>query len=606
MFYPDETVEEVRAASDIVDVISAYVRLERKGGNHFGLCPFHSEKSPSFSVTRSKQMYYCFGCGAGGNVFTFIMQYENFTFGEAIKFLADRSGISLPEIQYSKAAKAEADLKATIFEINKIAAKYYYSLLKSEQGAYASAYLNERGISAEMVQAFGLGYASKYKDDLYKYLLRKGFNEEQIRQARLIVSDEKKGNYEYFFNRLMFPIMDANSRVIAFGGRVLGDGKPKYLNSPETPIFNKSRNLYGLNRARTARKPYFLVCEGYTDVIALHQAGFTNAVATLGTALTMGHATLIKRYVSEVYLCYDSDEAGVRAAMRGIPLLHESGITTKAIDMTPYKDPDLYIKELGSEAFEKCIGTALNGFFYMIKVLEKGFDLHSPDGKTRFFMEVATKLLMFQEELERNNYLEAIAKEYVIEVGALKELVKKQVIQAEMIKTPQKYKKSYHRDGENDAAEFSGSTENGFLTSKQRNDPSLHAQKVLLTWMLEDIAIFQKASDFIRPTDFTKELYQKVATYLYEQYKTGEVNPSQILNHFTLEDEHLEVASLFHSQIKALNGAEAKEQALRETIIKVKEGAIHQFNKKIDPSDMKAYQALMVEKKNLEAFKRRK
>ena len=321
MYYSEEVIEEVRTKNDIVDVISGYVRLQKKGSSYFGLCPFHNEKSPSFSVSREKQMYYCFGCGAGGNVFTFLMDYENFSFVEALKFLADRAGVALPEMEYSKEAKARADRKTQLLEINKLAAQYFYVQLKSEQGKTAHAYLTGRQLSEETIKAFGLGYSSKYSDDLFRYLRKRGYTEDLIRQAGLINTDEKNGVYDKFWNRVMFPIMDVNNRVIGFGGRVMGDAKPKYLNSPETEIFDKSRNLYGLNRARTSRKPYFLVCEGYMDVIALHQAGFTNAVASLGTALTTGHAALIKRYVQEVYLTYDSDEAGTRAALRAVPNL---------------------------------------------------------------------------------------------------------------------------------------------------------------------------------------------------------------------------------------------------------------------------------------------
>ena len=290
MYYSEEVIEEVRTKNDIVDVISGYVRLQKKGSSYFGLCPFHNEKSPSFSVSREKQMYYCFGCGAGGNVFTFLMDYENFSFVEALKFLADRAGVALPEMEYSKEAKARADRKTQLLEINKLAAQYFYVQLKSEQGKTAHAYLTGRQLSEETIKAFGLGYSRKYSDDLFRYLRKRGYTEDLIRQAGLINTDEKNGVYDKFWNRVMFPIMDVNNRVIGFGGRVMGDAKPKYLNSPETEIFDKSRNLYGLNRARTSRKPYFLVCEGYMDVIALHQAGFTNAVASLGpmTAMRQG------------------------------------------------------------------------------------------------------------------------------------------------------------------------------------------------------------------------------------------------------------------------------------------------------------------------------
>ena len=420
MYFSEDLIEEVRQKNDIVDVISGYVKLQKKGSSYFGLCPFHNEKSPSFSVNRGKQMYYCFGCGAGGNVFTFIMEYENYSFVEAFKMLAERAGVDIPEVEYSKEAKERADLKATLLEINKLAAKYFYAQLKTEQGKLAHTYLTGRGLSEETITAFGLGYSNKYSDDLYRYLKTKGYKDELLVKAGLISVDERHGAHDKFWNRVMFPIMDVNNRVIGFGGRVMGDAKPKYLNSPETGVFDKSRNLYGLNRARTSRKPYFLICEGYMDVISLHQAGFTNAVASLGPALTTGHASLIKRYVNEVYLTYDSDEAGTRAALRAMPILKEAGITAKIIRMEPYKDPDEFIKNLGTEAFEERINKARNGFLFSLEILEKEYDMNSPEGKTAFHKEAAKRLTMFEEEIERNNYIEAVAEKYRIGYEELK------------------------------------------------------------------------------------------------------------------------------------------------------------------------------------------
>ena len=302
MYYSDDIIEEVRTRNDIVDVISGYVKLQRKGSSYFGLCPFHNEKSPSFSVSPSKQMYYCFGCGAGGNVFTFLMEYENFTFPEAVKALADRAGMELPEVEYSEEAKQQRDLKTAVLEVNKMAAKYYYCLLRAPQGAKAMEYLKKRELSDETMRRFGLGYASQYSDELYRYLKQQGVSDALMKESGLMSVNERQGMYDKFWNRVMFPIMDVNGKVIGFGGRVMGDAKPKYLNSPETIVFDKSRNLYGLHIARTARKKYLIVCEGYMDVISLHQAGFTNAVASLGTALTSQHASILKRYTDEVIL----------------------------------------------------------------------------------------------------------------------------------------------------------------------------------------------------------------------------------------------------------------------------------------------------------------
>ena len=343
MYYPEELIEEVRTRNDIVEVISGYVRLQKKGSNYFGLCPFHNEKSPSFSVSPGKQMYYCFGCGAGGNVITFLMEYENQTFPEAVRTLAQRAGIALPEADDSKEARQADSRRAKLLEINKEAAKYFYYQLRTERGSVGMEYLRKRELSDETMNHFGLGYANKYSNDLIQYLKSKGYSEDLIRDAGLCNVDEKHGMYDKFWNRVMFPIQDINHRVIGFGGRVMGDGKPKYLNSPETEIFDKSRNLYGLNFARTSRKGNVILCEGYMDVIAMHQAGFTQAVASLGTAFTSGQASLLRRYANEILLSYDSDGAGVNAALRAIGILKEAGMTGRVINLEPYKDPDEFI-----------------------------------------------------------------------------------------------------------------------------------------------------------------------------------------------------------------------------------------------------------------------
>ena len=393
MYYSDELVEEVRGRNDIVDVISGYVKLQRKGSSYFGLCPFHNEKSPSFSVSPGKQMYYCFGCGAGGNVFTFLMEYENYTFPEAMKALAERAGVALPEHEYSQEEKKQQDLRLRLLELNKMAAKYFYYQLRTESGKQAMAYLKNRQLSDETIKSFGLGFANKYSNDLYQYMKKQGVSDELLRESGLMNVDEKRGMYDKFWNRVIFPIMDVNSRVIGFGGRVMGDGKPKYLNSPETKIFDKSRNLYGLNVARTARKKNMLVCEGYMDVISLHQAGFKNAVASLGTALTTQHAALLKRYTDEVILTYDSDEAGTRAALRAIPIVKAAGLSAKVLHMQPYKDPDEFIKALGAEVFQKRIDEAENSFLFEVSMLEREYDMRDPEGKTGFFNAVAAKLV---------------------------------------------------------------------------------------------------------------------------------------------------------------------------------------------------------------------
>ncbi len=580
MYYSEDLIEEVRMKNDIVDVISGYVKLQKKGSSYFGLCPFHNEKSPSFSVSRQKQMYYCFGCGAGGNVFTFLMEYENYTFIEAVEYLAERSGVELPKAEYSREAKERAGLKASLLEINKAAAQYFYVQLKSEQGKAGYTYLRERRLSDETIRAFGLGYSNKYSDDLYRYLRSKGYPEEMIRQAGLISIDEKHGVYDKFWNRVMFPIMDVNSRVIGFGGRVMGDAKPKYLNSPETPIFDKSRNLYGLNRARSSRKPYFLLCEGYMDVIAMHQAGFTNAVASLGTALTAGHASLIRRYVQEVYLTYDSDEAGTKAALRAVPILREAGISAKVIRMDPYKDPDEFIKNLGAEEFEQRIEGAKNGFMFTLEILEREYHMDSPEGKTAFFQEAARRLIGFQDELERNNYIEAVAKAYRISEESLKKLVSRTAVREGMAKPVERPR-----------------TAPGQPLKKE--DGSLTAQKVLLTWMIDDSRLFGIISRHISPGDFTQPQYRTVAELLYEQYRAGSLNPAKIINHFTEEEEHREAAALFNTRISRLTTPEEKVRAIKDSLLRVKSNSIDARMKDLEPTDMAGLQRLMEEKRQL-------
>ena len=583
MYYSDEIIEEVRSRNDIVDVISAYVKLQKKGSSYFGLCPFHNEKSPSFSVSRQKQMYYCFGCGAGGNVFTFLMEYENYSFVEALRYLADRAGVDLPEQEYSEAERRRADEKAVLLEIHKRAAQFYYVQLKSSQGEQAMAYLRGRQLGDDTIKAFGLGYSSKFSNTLYQFLKSKGYADDMIAKSGLITMDEKHGPHDKFWNRVMFPIMDANNRVIGFGGRVMGDAKPKYLNSPETLIFDKSRNLYGLNRARTTRKSYFLLCEGYMDVILLHQAGFTNAVASLGTALTAGHASLIKRYVQEVYLTYDSDDAGTRAALRALPILKDAGITAKIIRMEPYKDPDEFIKNLGAEAFEERIEKARNGFMFSLEILEKDYDLKSPEGKTGFLNEAARRLGRFEEEIERNNYIEAVAEKYHTGYEELRRLVGKMAVREGLAKPVQRPKTA---------------------GAKEKEDGIRKSQKILLTWLVSDERIFGQIKDYISPEDFSDGIYRKAAGLLFQQYHDGEINPARIMNYFTDEEEHREVAALFHTRIEELTSEREKEKALMETVLRIKNHSIETATRNLEPTDMAGLQRLMEAKKELQDLKK--
>ncbi|MGN0263788.1 MAG: DNA primase [Oliverpabstia sp.] len=583
MRYSDDLIEEIRMRNDIVDVISGYVKLQRKGSSYFGLCPFHNEKSPSFSVSPSKQMYYCFGCGAGGNVFTFLMEYENYSFMEALRVLADRAGIQLPQQEYSQEAKEQADLKATLLEVNKLAAKYYYYQLRRENGAQGMAYLKGRELSEETINRFGLGYSDKFSNDLYRYLKSKNYSDEILRQSGLFNVDERRGMYDKFWNRVIFPIMDVNNRVIGFGGRVMGDAKPKYLNSPETKIFDKSRNLYGLNIARTSRKKNLIICEGYMDVISMHQAGFNNAVASLGTALTSQQASLLKRYTDEVLIIYDSDEAGVKAALRAIPMLKTAGLATKVINLKPYKDPDEFIKNMGKEAFQERLDQGMNSFMYELHALEQQYDMKDPQGKTDFFKETARKMLRFEDEIERNNYIQAVADSYRIEPENLRKMVNRMAMQGVGIQEPMKPKSGQNR-------------------SREKQDGYEMSQKLMLTWLTSYPEIFGQVSQYISPDDFTNPLYHTVAEMLYRQYSDGELNPARLLNNFTDSDEQKEVAAVFNARIP-LETEEERKKALLDVICRLKENSIAHRTAQLAPTDMKGLMELMESKKKLEDLK---
>ena len=592
MRYSDDIIEEVRQKNDIVDVVSQYVRLTRRGSTYFGLCPFHNEKTPSFSVTPGKQMYYCFGCGAGGNVYNFIMEYENYTFGEALKHLADRAGVELPKIEYSREVREKAEQRAELLEINKQAAQYYYYQLRTEGGKIGYQYLSGRGLSEETMRKFGLGYSDKFGGGLYTFLKSKGYSDERLRESGLFNVDERHGMYDKFWNRVIFPIMDVNNRVIGFGGRVMGDGKPKYLNSPETKIFDKSRNLYGLNIARTTRKKYLILCEGYMDVISMHQAGFTNAVASLGTALTSGHASLLKRYTQEVLLLYDSDEAGIRAALRGIPILRDAGVNSRVVNLKPYKDPDEFIKNMGAEAFEERLGQASDSFMFRVSIAESEFPMDEPQGQNRFFERCAELLLELKDELERNLYIEAIVKKYRGQYGVSVEDLRKRVNTLALKGTP--------------AENRTQPKTSGGQNKKKKESASDQAQKLMLTWLVTYPGIFDKVAQYLNAEDFIVPLYKEVAQMLFRQREEeGQVNPAKLLNSFTDSEEQREVASLFNATIH-LETQQEQDRAFADTLLRIKAESLAEKNRNLDPTDMVGLQQILKEKKELEELGRKR
>ena len=556
MFYPQEVVDQVIESNNIVDVIGSYVKLTKKGSTYFGLCPFHNEKTPSFSVTDNgnKQMYYCFGCHKGGTVLTFIMQYENVSYTDALKTLADRAGIALPKPDYSKEQEALSRKKDAILEVNKEAAKYFYHLLKSERGKNALKYLTDRGLSDETIRSFGLGYSDKYRDDLYQYMKNKGFTDDILKESGLF-SIKETDTHDYFWNRVMFPIMDVRSKVIAFGGRVMGEGEPKYLNSPETICFNKRRTLYGLHAAKKHKGKELILCEGYMDVISLHQAGFTNAVASLGTALTEGHADILKRYTGNVVISYDSDTAGRDAALRAIPKLREAGLSVKVLDLSPYKDPDELIKAEGTDFFKERLKNAKNSLIFEIYCLQDQFDLNDPDEKTKFFNETAKRLSYIEDRLEQENYIQAVSKEFLIEYSMLKEKTKK--------------------------LSLSNDNRQGFTTTpiiiKKKDETKTalaQCQKMVLSFLAEEPSFYDNVSDVIDESDFCLPPYDKATQLLFSQLKAGKVNPNSIINAFEESDVQEEVADIFHdSFLKDISESDL-QKTINDCIIRIRKNSI--------------------------------
>ena len=578
MYYPDELVEEIRERTDIVDLISQYVNLKKQGGSYVGLCPFHNEKTPSFSVNREKQIYHCFGCGAGGNAYTFIMEYDSVSFREAISALAERAGIVLPDAGESEESRKAADRKKRLLDIHTQAATYYYSVLISEAGGIGYSYFSGRGLTPETIRKFGLGFTGK-GNGLYRFLKDKGYSDDELKASGLISFDEKYGAKEKFWNRVMFPIMDVNNRVIAFGGRVLGDALPKYMNSPETTIFDKSRNLYGLNYARRTNEKYFLLCEGYMDVIALYQAGFTSACASLGTALTGFQARLIKRYTYRVIITYDSDVAGVKAALRAIPILNGAGLSVKVLSMQPYKDPDEFIKNLGSDEYRKRIEEACGSFEFEIMILERDYEFSDPEQKTWFYNAMAKKILSFEDELERNNYIEALAIKYNIRIDDLKKLVAKQSAGMAGIKESINYTKKKER---------------------VKEDGLGQAQGLLLTWLSNEPELISRLSGWIDAEDFFDEPYNTVAKYVFDEYEESRtVSPARIINRFEDVGEQTIVAGLFDRHLPEENFDKTeKEKVLNEIVKRIRKQNIDRLAR--TASKPEELQRLMVMMSQLE------
>ena len=584
MFYPQDIVDQVLESNNIVDVIGEYVNLTKRGNTYFGLCPFHNEKTASFSVTDNpgKHMFYCFGCHSGGSVLTFLMKYENCSYSDALKMLADKAGIKLPEPDCSKSVSEKYKKSQKILEINKDAAVYYYHLLASPRGEKAYAYLKERGLDDKTITSFGLGYSDKYRDDLYKYLKSKGYSDEELKESQLVTIKET-GISDVFWNRVMFPIMDTSNRVIGFGGRVMGSGEPKYLNSRESICFEKNKTLYGLNVAKRHKDSGLILVEGYMDVISLHRAGFAQAVASLGTALTDNHAQIIKRYCKKVYISYDSDGPGQNATLRAIAKLKNAGLDVKIVSLNPYKDPDELIKSAGTDEYKKRLNEAEDSILFEASVLARSFDQNDPADKTRFGNELAARIGYISDELERDNYIKAFCQRYGFEYDILNSKVKGYVLSNEGFEAAP-------------VREF-----NEKFDKKNKNDKGMaENEKMVLSILCSRPLSYKSIFDIISPDDFVTEPYKTMARLVFEQLKSGELNATNIINYFEDCEDQETVSKVIYEDLSDMSEDERKK-ALTDCTVKIR---TEQLNRLINSeSDINMIIRLKKEQEGLKDIK---
>lgn len=514
--YSDELIEEIRINNDIVDVVSEYVRLEKKGKNYFGICPFHKEKTPSFSVEAGKQIFYCFGCGKGGNVIHFISLIEKLDYVESIKFLADRAKIALPEDndeeQLEKSRKRQL-----VSRINLIAARYFNDVLNSKQGEKGAAYLRKRQISGNIARRFGLGYSTEDWDGLYKHLIAQGIKDDEALLSGLVLKSSKGTIYDRFRGRLMFPIFDVRGNVIGFGGRVLDNSLPKYMNSPETPVYSKGKHLYALNFAKNSGSKKLIVVEGYMDVISLHQSGINNAVASLGTALTESQGRMLKKYADEIIISYDADTAGQAATQRGLDILSNIGCNVKVLTVPDGKDPDEYIRNNGSEGFKKLVSGALSLVEYKIKALRKEHDLSTTDGRIAFLNKAAAVLAKIDNVMEREMYIKKLSSEYQVS----EEAILTEIMRMTRPSGKQKIKVVSPVDAVKRAESAGGEIE-------WKLD---HDEKFILSLLCTDNSIYSKVKEQLNVEMFTSGENKRIAGIVLEELeKKQEFSPAELLD----------------------------------------------------------------------------
>ena len=560
MFYSQELVEEVRVQNDIVDVISQYVSLKQKGSSFFGLCPFHNENTPSFSVSPEKQLYYCFGCGATGNVYSFVMQMENCDFLEALQKLADRVNITLPEPELSGEAKKEESLKKALYEIHTLSGRFYFNELNKGSSTYAQEYLEKRQIQRNILRKFGIGYSPEKKDELYKYLVKEGFSEEQILKSGLVLKD-KNGNgfHDRFRNRVMFPIFDVRGRCIGFGGRIISSGEPKYLNSPETPIFNKSKNLYGLNFARASKMKELILVEGYMDMITIYQAGFKNVVASLGTAFNAEHAKTLKKFAEDIILLFDSDEAGINAALRAIPVLTSNGFRVKVLNVPGGKDPDEFIKKYGSREFSKLLLNAENYITFQVNCIRKQYNMQNTEHRVIFTTEAAKVLSKVDSEIERDAYIKEISGYTNISEEAIKN---------EILKIINKEETSFRLEA--DKKRIRQYSTESISKNISRSTGILKSQKSILYLCSKNANVCKKVSEILKPYEYSEPVYKKTAELIYDAFERGNtVFPAEIVNYFLSVEEQRMASEIFNLKVQYEN-LDEMEKGLTEEVKLIK------------------------------------
>lgn len=551
MPFPDSFLQELKLRSDITEIASSYVNLKRHGRNMVGLCPFHGEKTPSFNIYTENGSFYCFGCGAGGDVITFIMKIENLDYVEAVKFLAQRAGMEMPENTYDDSL---SKLRMRIYEANREAARFFHATLLSQRGQSGLNYLRGRALSDRTIRHFGLGFADDDWNSLCNHLKNKGFSEYEIYSANLAFK-RKNGNgiYDRFVNRVMFPIIDLRGNVIAFGGRIMTDEKPKYLNTSDTPVFKKSENLFSLNNAKSSGTRTLILCEGYMDVIALNQAGFTNAVATLGTALTNEQAVLMKRYADEVIICYDADGAGQKATARAIDILRNAGLPIKILTVPSGKDPDEFIRskgENGPAAFKLLIEKCGNDIEYRLMKLKENYNLNTTDGKVAFLNEAVKIVATIESPIERDVFASKLCAELEIDKNAFLEQISK-------VKRRDR-RENIKKETRQIQAELNGQSDK--INREHYKKPrSSSAEEALLVYLINNPDYANSISEMVAPDKFSNSLIKRYYEYVLSKIKSGYEPLTSVSSDFN-SDEVSYLYKLISTTIPAASTREAVEE----------------------------------------------